>query len=155
MPTPLDLVKFCRDLVEELQLADTAKHVLIFNGQVECAQVSMDEHLLRHILSNLLSNAIKYSPSGSIIQFELACREGQAVFQISDQGIGIPPEDRAHLFETFHRAANVRNIAGTGLGLAIVKRSVDLHGGTIDVASQVGVGTTVTVTLPLGVPRDE
>jgi signal transduction histidine kinase len=52
------------------------------------------------------------------------------------------------LFETFHRARNVRNIAGTGLGLTIVKRAVDLHGGTIEVVSQVEVGTTVTVSLP-------
>jgi signal transduction histidine kinase len=75
--------------------------------------------------------------------------------QVKDQGIGIPLEDQAHLFETFHRASNIRNIPGTGLGLAIVKRSVDSHGGTINVSSQVGVGTTVTVTLPLGVSNGE
>lgn len=153
-PTPLDLVKFCRDLMEELQLTDKANHTLIFDSQVEYAQVSMDEHLLRHILSNVLSNALKYSPQGGIVQFDLICQTGQAVFRIQDHGMGIPLEDQARLFETFQRASNVRNIAGTGLGLAIVKRSVDLHGGTIDVASQVGVGTTVTVTLPLGASSD-
>ena len=114
----------------------------------------MDEQLLRHILSNVLSNALKYSPQGGIVQFDLTCQAGQAVFRIQDHGLGIPAEDRAHLFETFYRAGNVRTIAGTGLGLAIVKRSVELHGGTIDVDSQVGVGTTVTVTLPLGVSSD-
>jgi len=83
------------------------------------------------------------------VHFDLECREGQVIFCVRDQGIGIPPEDQARLFETFHRASNVNSIPGTGLGLAIVKKSVDLHGGTIDVASQVGVGTTFTVTMPL------
>jgi PAS domain S-box-containing protein len=154
MPTALDLVKFCRDLVEELQLTDKAKHVLTFNSQVECVQTRLDEILLRHILGNLLSNALKYSPPGSIVQFDLVCQAGQIIFQIKDQGIGIPPEDLAHLFETFHRASNVRNLAGTGLGMAIVKKSVELHGGTIDIASQIGAGTTVTVRLPINVLSD-
>ncbi len=154
VPTPLDLVKFCRDLVEELQLTDKAAHVLTFNRQIECMQTRMDEILLRHILSNLLSNALKYSPPGSTVQFDLVCQTGQATFQITDQGIGIPPEDQTHLFEAFHRASNVRNIAGTGLGMAIVKKSVELHGGTIEIASQVDVGTTVTVSLPIGTPDE-
>jgi signal transduction histidine kinase len=75
------------------------------------------------------------------------------MFRVQDHGLGIPAEDQARLFETFHRAGNVRNIAGTGLGLTIVKRSVDLHGGTIELVSQVGVGTTVTVCLPIGLPE--
>ncbi|CAG0932307.1 Sensor histidine kinase WalK [Thermoflexales bacterium] len=154
VPGPLDLLKFCRDLLEEFELMDQANHTLIFKGEAECALVSMDEQLLRHIFSNLLSNALKYSPQGSTIRFDLTCQAGQAVFQIQDHGLGIPPEDQARLFETFHRARNVRNIAGTGLGLTIVKRSVDLHGGTIEVVSQVDRGTTVTVNLPTGL-RDE
>jgi signal transduction histidine kinase len=105
--------------------------------------------LLRHILSNLLSNACKYSPPGSEVHFELICQAGQATFVIQDRGIGIPPADLAHLFEPFHRASNVKEIPGTGLGLAIVKRAVDLYGGTIAVDSQVGEGTTFTVTLPI------
>jgi PAS domain S-box-containing protein len=151
-PVPLDLLKFCRSLVEEFELMDKGNHTLLFNVEVDCAQVNMDEHLLRHILSNLLSNAFKYSPPGSGVQFDLACRAGQAVFRIQDYGLGIPLEDQARLFETFHRAGNVRNIAGTGLGLTIVKRSVDLHGGTIEIMSQVNLGTTVTVSLPIGTP---
>ena len=154
VPAPLDLVKFCRDLVDELQVTDTANRMLIFESEADCAQVNLDEQLLQHILNNLLSNALKYSPPGGRVQFDLTCSTDQAVFRIQDHGLGIPAEDRAHLFETFYRASNVRTIAGTGLGLAIVKRSVELHGGTIDLDSQVGVGTTVTVTLPLGVASD-
>jgi PAS domain S-box-containing protein len=149
-PAPLDLPKLLRELVDGLQLADGGRHELVFSSQGECAQAAMDESLLRHIVNNLLSNAIKYSPPNSVVRLDLSCQAGRAVLRVQDAGIGIPPEDQGRLFETFHRASNARNIPGTGLGLSIVKRSVDLHGGEIAVESQVGVGTTVTVTLPLG-----
>jgi signal transduction histidine kinase len=68
-------------------------------------------------------------------------------FEVSDQGIGIPADEIDHLFESFHRASNVGNIAGTGLGLAIVKQSVDLRGERITVRSQPGEGTPFAVTL--------
>jgi signal transduction histidine kinase len=113
----------------------------------------MDEKLLRSILGNLLSNAIKYSPQGSTVQLRLTCQENQAVFQVQDQGIGIPNADKQRLFESFHRASNVGTVSGTGLGLTIVKNCVDLHGGAIDVESEVGRGTTFTVTLPMN-PRE-
>jgi signal transduction histidine kinase len=145
---PIDLGEFCRDLAEEMQLGAGSSHRVVFDGRGQCANACLDERLLRHILTNLLSNAIKYSPPGSIVHFELLCQEGEAIFQVRDEGIGIPADDQPRLFETFHRAKNVRNIPGTGLGLTIVKRAVDLHGGTITIASQVNVGTTVTVTLP-------
>ena len=154
-PAPLDLLKFCQELMEELQLTTGNQHTLTFASVGECVQAHMDENLLRHILINLLSNAIKYSPQGGEVLFTLICQADQAIFRVQDQGIGIPPEDQARLFDTFHRASNVRNIPGTGLGLAIVKRSVDAQGGTIRVESQVGAGTTVTVMLPLGAANDE
>jgi signal transduction histidine kinase len=112
-------------------------------------EACMDEKLLRQILGNLLSNAIKYSSQGSDVLFNLVCTSEAAIFQIQDRGIGIPTADQAKMFETFHRASNVGTISGTGLGLAIVKKSVDLHGGKIAFTSQVGVGTTFTVTIPL------
>jgi signal transduction histidine kinase len=134
--------------VEELQLSAGSEHTIAFSYQFPELESCLDEKLLRHILSNLLSNAIKYSPTGSTVNFKLVGQNGQVIFQIQDEGIGIPEEDQQHLFETFHRAKNVVNIPGTGLGLAIVKRSVDLHGGKISVKSEVGVGTTFTVTIP-------
>ena len=109
----------------------------------------LDEKLLRQILENLLSNALKYSPSNTSVEFTLNYHQNQAIFQIRDQGIGIPNQDKGLLFETFHRATNVGTIAGTGLGLAIVKKCVELHKGQIAVESEVGVGTTFTVTLPV------
>lgn len=105
--------------------------------------------MLRHILNNLISNAIKYSPSVSLVNFELNCQDKWIIFKVQDSGIGIPQDDLQHLFESFYRANNVENIPGAGLGLAIVKKAVDLHGGTITVDSEVGVGTTFTVTIPI------
>ncbi len=152
-PTPVDLVQFCRDLVEVLQLADQNQHEVVFTHQGNCTKDRsfplLDEKLLRQILSNLLSNGIKYSPTSSAVQFNLTCLNDQAIFQIQDEGIGIPPEDVPRLFETFHRASNVGQIKGTGLGLAIVKQCVDLLAGEISVESVVERGTTFTVTLPL------
>ncbi|HCF26613.1 MAG TPA: hypothetical protein DEV81_05270 [Cyanobacteria bacterium UBA11049] len=152
-PCPLDLVEFCRDLVEEMQLGIHTEHTIALHiddsTQACWPQMNMDEKLLRQILSNLLSNAIKYSPAGSSVDFHLAYQHPRVVFQVKDKGIGIPPEDQAHLFESFHRAKNVGTIAGTGLGLAIVKKCVELHGGEIAVNSVVGRGTTFRVAIPL------
>jgi PAS domain S-box-containing protein len=163
-PASLDLEGFCHNLVEELQLNDTHQHTISFacvrkleksvsidsslSSLVQTKLLCMDETLLRQILENLLSNAIKYSPKGSIIEFTLQYSSTQAVFQIRDQGIGIPLQDQPLLFESFHRATNVGTIAGTGLGLAIVKKCVDIHQGQVAVESEIGVGTTFTVTLP-------
>lgn len=147
-PTTLNLIQFCHDLVEEIQLT-ASNHIITFCTQEQSINACLDEKLLRQILNNLLSNAIKYSPQGSTVHFELVCQQGEAIFRIQDHGIGIPIADQAQLFNSFHRASNVGTISGTGLGLAIVKKSVDLHGGNIKVSSEVGVGTTFTVTLPV------
>ena len=109
----------------------------------------MDEKLIRHILSNLLSNAIKYSPKGGKVHLECVCTQEALMFHVQDRGIGIPIADQARLFDPFQRASNVGTISGTGLGLAIVKKAVELHGGNITVNSELGVGTTFTVTLKL------
>ena len=148
-PDAFDLVEYCRYLVEEAQLNVNNQHAIAYVRQYKSMPCCMDEKLLEHILSNLLSNAIKYSPTGSTVKFTLTCQQGRAIFEIQDQGIGIPPEDLPRLFESFYRATNVGNIQGTGLGLAIVKKCVDIHNGEITVTSKVGVGTTFTVTLPL------
>ncbi|MBI5565807.1 MAG: GAF domain-containing protein [Chloroflexi bacterium] len=150
-PAPLDLIGFCGSIISEIQPDGSHPQPIVFLARGDCANAVMDERLLRHILSNLLSNAIKYSPPGAPVQFNLHEQAGQVVFEISDHGIGIPLDDLAHLYDTFHRASNVGNIAGTGLGMTIVKRSVDLHGGKIEVDSHVGTesGTRFTVTLPL------
>jgi signal transduction histidine kinase len=151
-PVPLDVVDFCQDMVETLQHIAGSNHRISFTCQGDCTGAVMDEKLLHHILSNLISNAIKYSPQGGTVSLEVVRKQEPAViFRIRDEGIGIPPNERDKLFDAFHRARNVGSIPGTGLGLAIVKRSVDLHGGEISVESEVGAGTTFTVTLPISV----
>lgn len=164
-PEPLDLVQLCRNLVDELQLTAKRQQAIVFTHKGDCTQTVqnsqeqgsrelnsslplLDEKLLRHILINLLSNASKYSPEGSTVRFDLTCHDAKAIFQIQDQGIGIPLEDQSRLFESFQRASNVGTIQGTGLGLAIVKQCVDLHRGEISLISDVGKGTTFTVVLP-------
>ncbi|MFB2922274.1 MULTISPECIES: hybrid sensor histidine kinase/response regulator [Aerosakkonema] len=161
-PGPIYVENFCRVLVEEFAFIDHNKHNIIFQslyttGSEQTPSLAfnnltkawMDEELLRHILCNLLSNAIKYSPPGSTVHFDFICYENRVVFQIKDEGIGIPKEEQHRLFEAFHRASNVGKIAGNGLGLCIVKQCVDLHDGKIEVTSEVAKGTKFTVTLPL------
>jgi signal transduction histidine kinase len=149
-PNQLDIEKFCTDLVEEFCFKSEGHHTILFTSTGECPNVlpNVDEKLLRHILSNLLSNAVKYSPNGGCIDLKLEYKPGQIMLQVCDQGIGIPVADQPKLFDSFHRANNVNQIPGTGLGLSIVKQCVELHGGSIMVASEVGVGTTFTVSLP-------
>lgn len=147
-PEPLDLEQFCHRLVEEIQFSNST-HQIIFTLQGNCANVCLDKQLLWHILNNLLLNAIKYSPQGGNIYFDLHCQDEKVTFQVKDTGIGIPKQSQQHLFESFYRAENVGNIPGTGLGLTMVKQCLDLHGGQITVDSQVGRGTTFTVTFPL------
>ncbi|MDF5725526.1 MAG: ATP-binding protein [Rhizonema sp. PD37] len=153
-PTPLNLTNFCVDLVEQLRLSAGEQHHLNFISQ--CAYDSyadgiplVDEKLLQQILTNLLSNAIKYSPQGGNIQFNLICDRNSVIFCIQDEGIGIPKEDKANIFTSFFRCSNTGKLPGTGLGLTIVKNAVELHGGHMTVESELGLGTTFTVILPL------
>lgn len=144
-PSQIELVQFCRNLVSEISYGNS--HQIEFICRNKAIHAVLDEKLLRSILTNILSNSVQYSLPRSSIQFRLARQKQQVVFQIKDQGIGIPPEDLPYLFEPFHRARNVSNIPGTGLGLNIVKRFVDLQQGKIEVESKLGAGTTFTVTL--------
>ena len=154
-PVPLDLAVFCRGLVDDLQISAPHHRLNLTIGaaihpieQTPPAKVCVDKKLLRQILTNLLSNGTKYSPERSLVSLDLRLDSTQAVFQVKDQGIGIPPEDLPKLFESFHRAQNVGTIPGTGLGLSITQKCVELHGGHITVSSEVGVGTTFTVIIP-------
>ena len=91
--------------------------------------------------------------SNSEVTLELSYQQEQAILRIQDRGIGIPESDRKHLFSLFYRATNAQPIQGTGLGLAIVKKCIELHQGTLTLESEVGVGTTFTVVLPLNLAR--
>jgi PAS domain S-box-containing protein len=148
VPAPIELNAFCQQMLQEMRLYATPLHTLIFLNQSEINWVLIDEKLLQYILSNLLSNSIKYSPQGGQIEVEIMQNQESLIFQIYDQGIGIPLSDQPHLFEAFHRGANVESIPGSGLGLTVAKKCVELHGGRIMFTSEVGVGTTFTVMIP-------
>jgi signal transduction histidine kinase len=148
-PAPVDIVSFCQEFIEVMENGDATQPQLNFINMGDCVPACLDEKLLWHILNNLLSNAIKYSPEGGNVSLIVSCFSDKICIQVRDEGIGISPEDQKRLFEPFQRASNVGGIPGTGLGLSIVKRAVELHGGQIAVASEIGKGTTFTVTLPL------
>lgn len=118
------------------------------DGEVHCA---VDAEKLRQALTNLLSNAYKYSPAGGAIRLDtvrddLGARVG---IRVSDHGIGMTPEQLARCFERFYRADASGNIPGTGLGLALVKEIVEIQGGSVELRSRPGEGTTAVVWLPL------
>lgn len=151
-PSPLAITPFCLRVVDELRSSITSQfshiHLKLELPQAD-QQFLLDEILVRNIVGNLLSNALKYSPGGGEVRFTVRELDNQLLFIVSDQGIGIPQADHAHLFESFHRASNVGAIAGTGLGLSIVKDAVSCHKGSIEVHSEVGRGSRFTVTLPI------
>ncbi|SKB11317.1 Two-component hybrid sensor and regulator [Planktothrix sp. PCC 11201] len=153
-PSLINLEVFCRQLVDEIQLGYAGKSQINLNFKLTIKEVMIDSNLLRRILINLLENAIKYSPKSESVQFDVIVQDQMISFCIQDQGIGIPADSLPVIFEPFHRAKNVGSISGTGLGLAIVKHCVDAHGGKIWVDSQMGIGTTFIVRLPL-VKEDE
>lgn len=105
---------------------------------------------IAHVISNLLSNAVRFSRTGSSILLTLDQEGSMAVLRVADHGIGIPEADLSHVFEPFYRACNSEQpYAGLGLGLATARMLVSQYGGTINVDSQIGVGTVVSVRLPL------
>lgn len=148
-PQPLQIVDFCRELIEEVRLAASKNHIIEFNNNCKNVILNLDEKLLRNIISNLLSNAIKYSPNGGKVEFSINLEENTFSIIVKDEGIGIAVEEQNKLFEPFFRGKNISSIPGTGLGLSILKRAVDLHKGVIFFESEPGKGTTFYIKIPL------
>ncbi|MEW6495266.1 MAG: PAS domain S-box protein [Cyanobacteriota bacterium] len=147
-PIPLDVEQFCRSLLEEMKRCASPQHIFTFISEISEQQISVDEKIIRCILTHLLSNAIKYSPQGGEIALVLSGVGEEIQVQVRDRGIGIPLSDQPHLFEAFYRGENIDSISGSGLGLTVVKKYVELHRGRITFTSEVGMGTTFTVTIP-------
>lgn len=112
------------------------------------ATIFGDEKLIYQIMNNLIQNAVKYSPNADRVDVCIAKEAENVKICVSDYGIGIPMDELSKIFATRFRAANVDIFSGTGLGLSVVKTSVDLLGGTINVTSSEGRGSTFTVSLP-------
>lgn len=106
-----------------------------------------DEDLLLLALHNLLDNAYKYTRPGDTVHLDVTAQD-ELVLQVSDTGLGIPPDDLSHIWEELYRAEQMGKIQGSGIGLALVKAIVERHNGAVAIASQPGKGTTVTLRLP-------
>jgi signal transduction histidine kinase len=120
------------------------------------AIVSGSEVSFNEAIANLLFNAIKYTPAGGRVLVRTDMQNESIVVEVSDTGIGVPPEEQARIFDEFYRASNAKQMEpdGDGLGLSLVKRVVELHGGTIGFSSELGLGTTFRIVLPLASSTD-
>ena len=147
-PNAKDVLICSRRIIEEMQLSNENQHTIEFICQDEHTMADVDERLWASIMTNLLSNAIKYSPNNGKIICSLTFNGGVIQLQIRDWGLGISIADKKQLFEPFYRGQNVKHLAGTGLGLVVVKKCIDLHSGSINIDSEPGQGTTVTVLIP-------
>ncbi len=109
-----------------------------------------DKDLLKVVLVNILGNAVKYTPEAGTIRISLLEQDHSVFFEVSDTGCGIPPKDLPHLFDKFYRgaAAAVRDQSGSGMGLATAMQIVKLHGGAINVISEIDKGSCFTVRIP-------
>jgi two-component system phosphate regulon sensor histidine kinase PhoR len=127
----------------------------VFDAGRALLEVDGDAERLAQVVDNIFNNAIKFTPRGGHVGASIKKQGDEAVIQISDTGRGIPTEELEHVFVKFFRSPGVQTdaIPGTGIGLAISKAIVEAHGGTIDLNSMVGVGTTFEIRLPLAGQR--
>jgi PAS domain S-box-containing protein len=149
VPTPLAAI--VEAAVSGISHREMARQIT--TGSLPNFAVMADASKIEQALTNLLSNAFKYSPQGGDVFLKVfdAERDGltYAVVSVQDQGIGMTPEQLARAFERFYRADGSGNIPGTGLGLNLVKEIVEIHGGFVELSSEIGVGTTATLWLRL------
>jgi PAS domain S-box-containing protein len=141
----MDIVKFSEDIIEEMQLIAKQNQHIVYQHTGASSDVYLDPSLLKNAVINLVSNAIKYSGENTFIEFNTEVTKTEVCIMVKDNGIGIPEEEKKHLFEPFFRAHNTGNIPGTGLGLNIVKRYVELMGGEVICQSAQHKGTTISL----------
>jgi PAS domain S-box-containing protein len=154
--TPVSLMTLCESSLNFIKQQATSKQLKIQSEiLVDLASINIDERRIRQVLINLLSNAIKFTPAAGSVNLRVLFKsqkngEKYLCFEVSDTGIGIALEDQSKLFQPFIQIDSKfnRQYAGTGLGLAIVKQVVELHGGNVDLRSQVGEGSCFTLNLP-------
>lgn len=143
----VDIRRLARNVIVQAQTG-TDQHLILSDLDGLPDQYDCDPMLIQVMLNNLLDNAIKYSPEGGKISVRgWCCTEGELLFEVVDQGIGIAPDQLEKAFDRFYRIWQVPGIAGAGLGLHIVKRIAELHGGTARCSSEPGRGSTFTVQL--------
>jgi signal transduction histidine kinase len=145
----VDLKLLAYTAIEQVKLFHPL-HQYKFDAAETMPVVMGDPIRIERILYNLVENAAKYSPRGSEISINVECQKNAVAVSVRDQGIGIPSERIAELFEPFQRLVDhSESTKGLGLGLVVVKRLVEAHGGKISVQSEQGIGSTFSFTLPL------
>jgi signal transduction histidine kinase len=147
----LDLREISSDCVRMMgSQADKAKVTLAVEIEEALPRLRADHQRVRQILLNVLSNATKFTPAGGRVVLSAFRQEGCIALQVVDTGIGMAPDDIPRAIEKFRQIDSriSRHYAGTGLGLPLTKSLVELHGGALVIESELGVGTTVTVTFP-------
>jgi two-component system, OmpR family, phosphate regulon sensor histidine kinase PhoR len=148
---PTDLSEPVESALRTVETEARLRQVRLLRGQIDAVSVRADRTRLEQMLVNLLDNGIKFNrPGGEVVIEVTLAAEGQALIQVSDNGIGIPSTDIPRIFERFYRVdkARSREVGGTGLGLSIVKHLAERMGGTVSVESQLGKGSKFTVVLP-------
>lgn len=148
---PVDLVALIRDVVAELRPVAEEQQVTVDTELPDRAVVAGAADELRLVVANLVDNAIRYNRPGGRVWVRLRRRDAGYELEVSDTGIGIPRTDLDRVFERFYRVEVARSRArgGTGLGLSLVKHAVERHGGTVQLDSLLGEGTTARVVLPI------
>lgn len=149
--TQVDMETFLRKLGEKIKPLAWEKEINFKVSEEGSGKILTDEDRLEQVLTNLLDNAFKHLQAGQSVELKSFKDIGKVVIQVADSGPGIPPQDLPRIFERFYliEKSRTRRAGGTGLGLAICKEIVEALGGKIEVVSQLGQGTTFTVTLPL------
>jgi len=139
-----------KQVLENQQLTLLSQRVRL-DVKIEDVTLIADRGKVRLILENLLSNAVKYSPKGGAIHMSAAQSGDDLVLDVADNGPGIPPEDRAHIFEAFYtgRAAKGGSLKGTGIGLSVVLEFVNAHGGTVQIVDGEFPGAHFRITMPI------
>jgi two-component system, OmpR family, sensor histidine kinase KdpD len=150
---PTDLAQLAKEVVRSIEVQSSAHHIA--HNFIEPLAANVDGKRMEQVLRNLLSNAIKYAPEGGLILLQGYEDKGQVFVQVTDEGIGIAPEDVDRVFERFYRVKNdaTQSEGGVGLGLAVCQRIVEAHGGHMWVESELGQGSTFHVALPVGQER--
>ncbi len=152
---PLDLRDLCHSSMEMLRIqAENAGVSVELDPGSTAVLVTGDAEELPRVVDNLCSNAVKYTPRGGKVVVSVRAHDGLGEVAVSDTGLGISTQDQVRLFSAFHRSTNPEalTIPGTGLGLAISRTIAELHGGDIEVSSELGAGSTFTLRLPLTAP---
>jgi signal transduction histidine kinase len=149
---PQDIGELIRDTMAALQPKANDKGLTLNTDLPDSLPIlNIDAHRIKQVLYNLLVNAVAHTGKGGMITVTVKAHNDAVSVSVSDTGEGIPPEDLPNIFERFYRVdkSRARSTGGSGLGLTIAKRLVQAHGGTINVKSELGKGSTFTFTLPV------